>query len=142
MQKKGRGLGITVNELLDSVRLRLAVDAYNAGDKSFLKAILTELGLEVFLATKSSLTKVVGKITGPGWVNPTTGERMGAGLNQGESVAYLRSLQIDDILNNMNVWWGLSPVEVELYRGDIKGTLPPEKKKELLDRVKKKFDLK
>lgn len=139
--KKGRTLGITVDELMDSVRLRIAVDAFRAGDRSFLKAILTELGLEVFLASKSSLTRIVGKAIAPGWVDPETGERRGQGLNQGDVLNFLRSLQISDVLNNLNVHWSLSDAEKELYLGDIKGTLSDEDRTKLLKKVKARFGL-
>lgn len=139
MQKGNRGIAVTVKELVESVRLRIAVDAYKAGDSSFLKAILIEYGLEVFQATKSSITKIVGKSYSKGYAGEN-GETIGKGLDAFELIPYLRSLDTD-ILNNMNVFWGLSDPERELYLGDIKGTLPEEKKKELLERVKRRFGL-
>lgn len=138
--KKGRTIAITVDELLDSIRLKLAVEAFNRGDKSFLKPLLIELCLEIFLATKSTLTKRVGKAAGPGWISPTTGESIGKGLTAGELTSYLRSLT-PDVLNNLNIHWGLSAVERELYSKDPKGQLGEQERKELFDRVKRRFGM-
>ena len=138
--KKGRTLAITVDEMLDSVRLKIAIDAYNLGDKSFLRAMLIEMGLETFLATRSAITKRVGKAAGPGWISPITGLPIAKGLTAGELTAYLRSLDVD-ILNNLNVHWGLTEAEKALYMADPKMQLSDEERSNLLERVKRRFGM-
>lgn len=138
--KKGRTIAITVDELLDSIRLKLAVEAFNRGDRSFLKPLLIELCLEIFLATRSVLTKRVGKAAGPGWISPTTGETIGKGLTAGELTSYIRSLDVG-VLDNLNVHWNLTDAEKELYSKDPKGLLSDKEREELFDRVKRRFGM-
>src|SRR5690606_13332691 len=138
VQKKGRNIAVTVNELLESVRMRIAVDAFKLGDSSYLRAILTELCLEIFGATKAVITREVGKACASGWVSPETGERRGQGLTQGDVVSYLRSLDVD-ILTNLNIWWSLSDAEKALYLGDIRSSFSPKKEKETVEGEEKKY---
>lgn len=138
IQKGNRGIAVTIKELMESQRLRIAVQQFE-NDPLFLKAILTELALEIFSATKSSITKIVAKAYGKGWEDKD-GIMRGVGLDAFELVPYLRSLDVDSV-NNLNLFWGLSPQEIELYKADPKGKMTPEQRKELLERVKAKFGM-
>lgn len=138
-QTGGRGIGVTVKELMESTRLKLAVKHFD-DDPMMLRAILTELSLEVFSATKSALTRIVGKAYGGGWTNED-GEVVGRGLDSFEMKAYLRSLDVD-LVNNMNIYWGLSDAERELYSADPRFEMPPAKRKALFERVMKRFNMK
>ena len=137
--KKGRGIGITVNELMNSVRLKLAVANFE-NDPMLLKAILTELCLEVFTATKHSLTRIVGKAYGRGWEGED-GSPRGTGLYGYEMTAYLRGLNVDDVLNNMNIYWSLTKEEAALYAADPQFKLSPEERAELFAKIKKRFQM-
>lgn len=138
--KKGRTVAITVDELLDSVRMKIAIDAFNRGDRSFLRPLLIELCLSVFECTRSAITRRVGKAAGPGWISPLTGEPIGKGLTAGELTSYIRSLDID-IVQGMQAHWSLSEAEKALYMADPKMQLSDEERSNLLERVKRRFGM-
>lgn len=120
MIRKGRTLNLTVDELLTSKRLEIAINNFKH-DPMFLKAILIELGLECLTVAKNTIIRHYS---------------MYSSLDKYELAPYLRS--VNDF-HTFNIHFGLSDIEKELYLGDIKGDLSEEKRKELFDKVKKKF---
>lgn len=56
--KKGRTLKVTVDDIFQSKRLELALHLADV-DKSFLKAIFIELGMEAQSVTKNSIIRAV-----------------------------------------------------------------------------------
>lgn len=137
VQRSKRDLALTIRELMESKRLDIAIRNWE-NDPMLLKAILTELGLEVMRAVKDRIIRVVGKSYGKGWVDEVTGLVRGKGLQQYELLPVLRELDVDDF-NNFNIYWGLSPLEAELYLADIKGNLTPEERKAVFEKVKARF---
>jgi len=120
VQRKGRTLALTINELLESPRFRIAVDNFKE-DPMFMRAILTELGMEAEKVAKSTIIKHYNTFSS---------------LDQYEMLGMLRSV---DKFETYNIWWSLNETEKQLYMADPKGQLTPEKRIELLDRLKKQF---
>jgi hypothetical protein len=120
VKRKGRTASFTIEEMLDSVRWRIAVDYFHT-DKSFMRAMLIELLWECTNVTKSTLIKRYAQHSS---------------LSAFEMIPFLRAT---DEFDTYNLWFGLSEVERDLYLGDIKGTLSPEEREQLLTRVKEKF---
>lgn len=122
VQRKGRNLNFTINEMLDSVRWRIAIQNFNQ-DRSFMEALLTEFGLECLTVAKNKVIKTYN---------------MNSGLAQFEMAPLLRNIGVEEY-DTFNIYFSLSEAEQALYLGDIKGTLTEEKRTELLDRVRKQF---
>ncbi len=137
-KRRGRTLATTVNELMESKRLEIAILNWE-NDKLLLKALFTELGLETMTAVKNRMTRIVGKAYGKGWEDPETGVVRGKGLDAFELIPMLRSLTVTDF-DNFNVHWSLTPFEQELYIGNAKGTLSKEERDKLFNRVKNRFN--
>ncbi len=120
--KSGRTLSYTINELMNSPRMRIAVDNFD-NDKLFLKALLTELCMEVFNVTKYSVIKRYNTHSS---------------LTQADMLPLLRSLNTDD-LTTFNIYFNLSPMEMELYKADPLNKKTKEEKNELFQKVYKMF---
>lgn len=120
VQRKNRTLAYTVQELLESPRLRIAIDNFK-NDKSFLRAILIELGAESERVAKYTVIKQYNTFHG---------------LNQFELLPMLR--EVSDF-TTYNIFWALSPTEQQLYLGDIKGNLTEEERTALFEKVKKEL---
>jgi hypothetical protein len=86
-----------------------------------MRAILTELGMEAEKVAKSTIIKHYNTFSS---------------LDQYEMLGMLRSV---DKFETYNIWWSLNETEKQLYMADPKGQLTPEKRIELLDRLKKQF---
>lgn len=118
--KKGRTLAITVADLLESPRLKIAVDNFNE-DPNLLRAIFIELGMESQNVAKNAIIRESMKHIG---------------LDKGE----LKPVLYD--FNNFctyNIWWNMTPIEVEYYSKNPKGLLPKEEAKELFRKIKLQF---
>jgi hypothetical protein len=102
-QKKGRTMKLTIDELLESERFWLGVQAYLKGDKSYLEAILIELGLEIQNVTKYTLARVYGKHYS---------------LDKKELAPLLKSW---DDFTTYNIWWRLTEDERRMIEADIAG---------------------
>ena len=118
VQRKNRTLAYTVQELLESTRLRIAIDNFK-NDPTFLKAIFIELGAESERVAKYTVIKQYNMFSG--------------GLRNYELLPLLRS--ITDF-TSYNIFWNLSPTEQQLYLGDIKGNLTEEERTVLFEKVK------
>lgn len=120
--KKGkRGIAITVEDLMQSVRLKIAVDNFET-DPMLLKAILTEFALELFNCTKNTVIKKYN---------------MYNSLTQESMLPLLRSIAPDEVLN-ANMFWSLSPLEVQLYLAEKNG-MPKEERTLLLEKLRKQM---
>ena len=120
VQRKGRTLAITVDELLDSPRLKIALERYPT-DKSFLRALLIELGYFSQTATRFKLIKTYATHSS---------------LNQADMIALLRS--ITDI-DNYECYFGLSEIERRYYMENPKFKLSQQESDELFEKIRKKF---
>lgn len=118
--KKGRTLGVTVNDLLESKRWQIAINNYK-DDPQFMKAILIELGYECMKVAKNTVIKTYA---------------LHSSLDAFELIPMLRN--ISDF-TTFNIWWSLTPVEQKLYIADPKNVLSPEERSELLEKVKSQF---
>ena len=121
-QKKNRTLGLTVDELLGSVRFEIAVRNFKS-DPMFMKAILIELGNEVFNVTKNTVIRKYNTFSG---------------LDQFEMLPVLREVRPSD-LTTFNIYFGLNKLEQKLYMADPKMTLSEDERKLLLDKLKQEF---
>lgn len=122
VQRKHRTLGFTVNELLESKRFRIAVDNFK-NDSMFMRAILTELGLECLTVAKNRTIKTYN---------------VNSSLSQFELAPLMRNLNVDDF-DTFNLYFSLSDAEQALYTGDIKGNLSEDERKVLFEKVKAQF---
>jgi hypothetical protein len=120
VQRKGRTLALTINELLESPRFQIAVRNYK-DDPMFMRAILTELGMEAEKVAKSTIIKHYN---------------MHSDLDQYEMLGLLRS--VTDF-TMYSIYWSLNETEQQLYMADPKGQLTSEKRVELLERLTKQF---
>jgi len=120
--KSGRTLPYTINQLLASPRMRIAAETFQT-DPMFMKALLTELSLEVFTVTKSSILKRYNTHSD---------------LAQYQLLPYLREINPDDLIT-FNIYFNLSPMEADLYASDPKFKLSPEERAKLFEKVKKHF---
>lgn len=120
VQRKNRTLSLTVKELLESKRFEIAVNNFK-DDPMFMRAILIELGAEAERVAKYAIIKQYN---------------LHSSLNQFEMLPLLRNFNDFD---SYSIWWSLSEAEKQLYMADPKGQLTPEKRSELLERVKKQF---
>lgn len=112
IQKKGRTLAVTVNDLMESQRLRIAIENYE-NDPMLLKAILIELGYEAQSVGKNTVIKQYATHSG---------------MSAFELTPYLRN--ISDF-TTYNIWWKLTAAEQAYYLAEVnnKGISKREKKK-------------
>ena len=120
IQRKGRTLGITVKELLDSKRFEIAISNFK-DDPMFMKAILIELGGECINVARNTIIKNYNSYSS---------------LCQFEMSPFLRSI---DTFDTFNIWWGLSPLEQKLYSVDPKNILSIDERSKLLAKLKLEF---
>lgn len=119
--KKGRTLPFTINELLKSPRMKIAVGHFD-NDPMFMKALLTELCLEVFNVTKNTVIKRYNTYSS---------------LPQFEMLPLLREINPDDLIT-FNIYFSLSPLEVQLYLAEKNG-IPKEERSKLLEKLRKQM---
>lgn len=102
MKRKGRTLALTVDDLLESKRLELAVELFKT-DKKALRAILIELGYECLNVARVATTKKAVSYKS---------------LTSDEMVELLRKLSPDDF-TTFSIYWGLSEAEQKMYLSKI-----------------------
>lgn len=112
IQKKGRTLNTTVEDLMESPRLRIAIDNFD-NDPMLLKAILIELGYEAQSVGKNTIIK-----------HYATHSSMDAF----EMTPYLRNVSE---FTTYNIWWKISKAEEAYYMAMVnnKGITKTERKK-------------
>lgn len=121
-KRKGRTLGITVDDLMESKRLEIALELYKQ-DPMLLKAILIELGNECLQVAKNTIIKNASTV----W-----------GLDKFEALPYLRS--VTDF-KTFNIHWQLSPIEQKYYYNKVSGNLSEEQSKKMFEQIKKNFGM-
>jgi len=119
-EKFGRTLMKTLNDLFESPRLQIAVDSFSF-DKQLLKALFLETCLETQQVVKNKMIKEY-----------STHSAMSAF----ELIPYLRNVSE---FNKYNIYYSLSPLETQLYLGTLDKKLTEEQRKELLEKIHKKF---
>ena len=112
IRRKNRTLAFTVGELMESPRLKLAVELFDK-DPLLMKAILTELALESLMVGKNTIIKKVN---------------ISEGMPKFALVPMLRSLDVDDF-NTFNIYWGMSDIERKLYVAKVNGASKEELEK-------------
>lgn len=120
----GRTLAVTVNDLLDSVRFKIAVKAFVNGNHSFMKALLIELGMEAEKVSKNAVIKAHNQYST---------------LAAFERIPFMKSVGdagSEYQFNRYNIFWSLSPLEQELYMEDPKMKKSPEEYQEILEKVR------
>lgn len=122
VKRAGRDLAFTINELMQSKRLEIAVEMFQRGEPLMLKAIFTELGLEAESVAKYSIIKKVNNMYG---------------MPMRDLKPYLSHY---NEFHTYNLWWNMTPVEQEYYLAKINGASEEDLTK-LLERVKKKFNM-
>lgn len=122
VKRAGRDLAFTINELMQSKRLEIAVEMFQRGEPLMLKAIFTELGLEAESVAKYSIIKKVNNMYG---------------MPMRDLKPYLSRY---NEFHTYNLWWNMTPVEQEYYLAKINGASEEDLTK-LLERVKKKFNM-
>jgi hypothetical protein len=120
VERKGRTLFTTVNNLMESPRLKIAVENFNT-DPMLLKAILIELGKECLDVAKNTIIKHYNTHSS---------------LPQYALSPYLRSV---DEFNTFNIYWNLSDEEKAYYTADPLFKLSKEERQELFKKIKKRF---
>lgn len=120
IQKKGRTLGITVDDLLESPRFKLALENYES-DPMFMKAILIELGMECLKVGKNTIIKAYATHSS---------------FDQFEMKPFLSN--ITDF-TSFNIWWKLSKLEQQFYIADPKHKLTKRERKVLFEKIRKEF---
>lgn len=121
MSKKGRGLNITVDDLLSSKRLEFAVELFKQGKPMAMKAILIELGKECLDVAKHCTARKCIR-----YKNHQTSDIKGV----------VRDMDSDDF-DTFNIFWGLSKPEMALYVAQVNGR--KEEEAELLEKVIQHF---
>lgn len=121
LDQKGRTLATTVDDLLLSPRMQLAVALYEK-DKSHMRAILIELGMAA---------QTVGR-------NCTIRRVAAWPLGKEDMLIHLR--QLTDY-EGYSSWWNLSPEEAQLYLDSANRKLSEEDRRALLEKVAKRFGL-
>lgn len=119
--KSKRTLAGTINELIDSPRMAIAVDNFSS-DKMLMKALLTEMCLEVFNVSKNTVIKRYNTYSS---------------LPQFEMLPLLREINPDDLIT-FNIYFNLSPLEVQLYLAEKNG-MPKEERTKLLEKLRKQM---
>lgn len=118
--KYGRTLMTTLNDLFESPRLKIAVQSYDF-DPQLLKALFLETCLETQQVVKNKMIKEY-----------STHSAMAAF----ELIPYLRSI---NEFTKYNIYYSLSPLETQLYLGTLDKKLTTEERKQLLEKIHKKF---
>lgn len=118
--KKGRTLKVTVEDLLKSKRLEIAIRNFKRDPKQ-LEAILVELGMEAHRVAKTAFLKTYNSHSD---------------LAQFEMLPLLRS--INDF-NTYNIYWSLTPLEQKLYMLDPKNKMDEEEYNKHFERLKKEM---
>lgn len=119
--KSGRTLGFTVKEMLESQRMRIAVDNFQTSP-TFMKALITELALEIFTVTKNTVIKKYNR---------------NSSLCQRDMLPILREIDTDDLIT-FNIYFNLSPLEVQLYLAEKNG-MSKEERTKLLEKLRKQM---
>lgn len=120
VQRKNRSIQLTLDELFESPRFRIAVSLFPT-DQSFMRAIFTELYLDIVTVVKSKLIKTYNNYSS---------------LDQYEMIPLLRSVNDFD---TFQLFWGLTPIEMELYGADPKFKLSDSERADLLAKLHEKF---
>jgi len=123
IKKKGRTLSFTVKELMESERLKLAIQFFDK-DPLLMKAILTELALESLMVGKNTIIRRVNA----------------SSLDKFELIPWLRSLDLDEY-NTFNIFWGLTDIEKQLYVAKANGA-SREELDSIIDKVNSKLGIK
>lgn len=123
VQRRGRTLSLTVKELMESQRLKLAVELYDK-DPLLLKAIFTELALGSLSVGRNTIIKRVS---------------MNDGLPKYHLIPLLRSIDLDEF-NTFDLFWGLSEQEQKLYIAKANGASKEELEK-MVDGVNKRLGI-
>lgn len=119
-QRKGRTAQLTITELFASPRFQIALDLFPS-DPQFMRAILTELVMETTMVVKSALIKRYS---------------CASSMSAFELIPYLRAT---DDFSTYNLWWSMTPEEIQLFSADPKHKLSKEEKAELLEFIRKRM---
>ena len=120
--RKNRTLATTVDDLMSSQRLKIAIHLYEK-DPNFLRSIFIELGMESQQVAKYKVITEAMKHHSLGKYN-------------------LRPyLSLINDYNKYNIYWGMSPIEQKYYMLDPKCSADVEEKERLLSKVKKQFGM-
>ena len=122
LQRKGRTLKLTIDELFDSPRLKIAVDLFYK-DPLLLKAIMVELGKECLEVSKYRVIRDAIKFQS---------------LDKFGLKTYLSSINDFD---KFNIHWKMTDVELQYYKLNPKNQLEQEEKEALFEKVKKQFGM-
>lgn len=144
--KKGRTLALTVRELLESPRMKIAVAKYASGDNSFMKAVLTELGMEAENVGKHSVIRAwkLNKHLNDSELYPIL-KRVGTinadDRDRVDDVSYMPKKDTNE-MNTYNIWWNLTKAEVAYWLAEeLNPQITEEEKAALLDEVLVQFGL-
>lgn len=118
--RKGRTAMMTINDLFESPRLKIAVENFDK-DRQLLKAIFVEIVAEATQVAKNRIISEYSKHSK---------------FHAFEMIPHLRS--VTDF-TKWNIHWGLSPEEIQLYLIDPKFKLTKQERLELQDKVRKRF---
>jgi len=118
--KYGRTLMTTLNDLFESPRLKIAVQSYDF-DPQLLKALFLETCLETQQVVKNKMIKEYSTHSA---------------FQAFQMIPYLRSINTFD---KYNIYYSLSPLEQQLYLGTLDKKLTTEERKQLLEKIHKKF---
>jgi hypothetical protein len=118
--KYGRTLMTTLNDLFESPRLKIAVQSYDF-DPQLLKALFLETCLETQQVVKNKMIKEYSTHSA---------------FQAFQMIPYLRSI---NEFNKYNIYYSLSPLEQQLYLGTLDKKLTEEERKQLLEKIHKKF---
>lgn len=119
--RKGRTAVFTIDELLQSKRLDLAVESYRQGNKKYLRSILIELIAEDQEVVRNTLISVYGKHYS---------------LDKKEMKPLLKS--VTDF-TTFNLYWSISKDEIEMIEAELRGDVVEYNR--LLEKVKARFML-
>lgn len=120
--KRGRTAALTIKDLMNSQRFKLAVEFIDA-DPMMMFAILVELCQESARVQKSELIKTYS-------------------VSNDLDLKEMRPLLMNcEAGNTWNIYWSLSPIEQKLYSLDPKNAKSKEERLELLEKLKSQFGL-
>lgn len=117
---KGRTLATTVDNLLESPRLKFAIEFFS-DDPARLRAILIELANESARVQKQTCVSAYSR---------------SFGLDAVQMKAYLKNQSIG---STFNIYWGLSEAEKMLYAIDPKSEKLKHERLILLDQIHKEL---
>lgn len=104
-RRNKRTFSLTVDEMLESPRFKLALEFAKKDDLSYLKAMLIELGLETMNVVRDTLIRRV---------------RINSDLTGSDLRDCLKGLSPSDY-TTFRIGWQLSPIERKLYLAKING---------------------